>query len=174
VVGVSQSGETADTLAGLRLARERGARTLGVTNSPSSQIAREVDAVLQTHAGLEMGVAATKTFTTQVVLLQLLALRLGELNGTLAGPELEQLLGEIRGLPTKVLSTLESEGGLDEIAERHAATPSQIALAWLLARSPVMLPIPGTASIDHLEENIAAALVELSESEVEELGRAAR
>jgi glucosamine--fructose-6-phosphate aminotransferase (isomerizing) len=123
VVGVSQSGETADTLAGLRLARERGARTLGITNSPSSQISREVDAVLHTHAGLEMGVAATKTFTTQVVLLQLLALRLAELKGAITGPELEHLLGEIRGLPTKVLSTLESQHGLDDIAERHAEKP---------------------------------------------------
>ena len=123
VVGVSQSGETADTLAGLRLARERGARTLGITNSPSSQIAREVDAVLHTHAGLEMGVAATKTFTTQLVLLQLLALRLAELNGAITGPELEHLLGEIRALPTKVLSTLESQDGLEEIAERHAEKP---------------------------------------------------
>ena len=99
VVGISQSGETADTLAGLRLARERGARTLAITNSPGSQITREVDAVLHTHAGLEMGVAATKTFTTQVVLMSLLALRLAELRGTLAEAELEVLLGEMRALP---------------------------------------------------------------------------
>ena len=77
MIGISQSGETADTLAGLRLARERGARTLAITNSPGSQITREVDAVLYTHAGIEIGVAATKTFTSQVALLYLLALRLG-------------------------------------------------------------------------------------------------
>ena len=81
VVGISQSGETADTLGALRLARALGARTLAITNSPGSQITREVDAVLYTHAGLEMGVAATKTFTTQLALLYLLALRIGELRG---------------------------------------------------------------------------------------------
>jgi glucosamine--fructose-6-phosphate aminotransferase (isomerizing) len=123
VVGVSQSGETADTLAGLRLARERGARTLAITNSPGSQITREVDAVLHTYAGLEMGVAATKTFTSQVVLMYLLALRMAELRGTLAEAEVEVLLGELRSLPTKVLSCLESQTGIDEIAERHAEKP---------------------------------------------------
>jgi glucosamine--fructose-6-phosphate aminotransferase (isomerizing) len=120
VIGVSQSGETADTLAGLRLARERGARTLAVTNSPGSQITREVDAVLHTYAGLEMGVAATKTFTSQVVLMYLLALRLAELRGALSGPELEELLGEVRALPTKVLSTLEAQDGIEDVAVRHA------------------------------------------------------
>jgi aryl-alcohol dehydrogenase-like predicted oxidoreductase len=62
-------------------------------------------------------------------------------------------------------------GPLDEIAQRHDATPSQVALAWLLARSPVMLPIPGTSSVEHLEENLAAAHVRLSDEEVEELSR---
>jgi glucosamine--fructose-6-phosphate aminotransferase (isomerizing) len=123
VVGISQSGETADTLAALRLARERGARTLGITNSPGSQITREVDAVLHTHAGLEMGVAATKTFLTQVVLFQLLALRLAELNGALGAAEREELLAEVRALPTKVLSCLEAQDGLEEIAVRHAEKP---------------------------------------------------
>ena len=76
VVGISQSGETADTLAGLRLARQWGAPTVAITNSPGSQITREVDAVLYTHAGIEVGVAATKTFTSQLALLFLFALRL--------------------------------------------------------------------------------------------------
>ncbi len=83
VVGISQSGETADTLASLRLARRLGARTLAITNSPGSQITREVDAVLYTHAGVEVGVAATKTFTTQVTLMYLLALRLAEVRDRL-------------------------------------------------------------------------------------------
>src|SRR3954469_16334542 len=94
VIGISQSGETADTLAGLRLARERGARTLAITNSPGSQITRDVDAVLYTHAGIEIGVAATKTFTSQVALLYLLALRLAELRGTLPPAELDGLMAE--------------------------------------------------------------------------------
>jgi pyridoxine 4-dehydrogenase len=63
-------------------------------------------------------------------------------------------------------------GPLDRIAQQHDATPGQIALAWLLARSPVMLPIPGTSSVEHLEENVAAAQIELSPEEVEEIGRA--
>jgi pyridoxine 4-dehydrogenase len=60
---------------------------------------------------------------------------------------------------------------MDEIAERHDATPGQIALAWLLARSEVMLPIPGTSSVEHLEENVAAAAIELSDDEIAELNQ---
>jgi aryl-alcohol dehydrogenase-like predicted oxidoreductase len=63
---------------------------------------------------------------------------------------------------------------LDQIAREHEATPAQIALAWLLARSQVMLPIPGTSSIDHLEEDLAATRLELSPSEVEEIGSASQ
>jgi glucosamine--fructose-6-phosphate aminotransferase (isomerizing) len=123
VIGISQSGETADTLAGLRLARARGARTLAITNSPGSQITREVDAVLYTHAGLEIGVAATKTFTAQVVLMYLIALRLAQLRGTLAPAELERLTSEVGALPHKLLSCLEGLAAIDAIAERHHAKP---------------------------------------------------
>src|SRR5213075_1018109 len=69
VIGISQSGETADTLAAMRLAREKGARTLAITNMMGSQITREVDSVLYTRCGMEVGVAASKTFTAQVALL---------------------------------------------------------------------------------------------------------
>jgi glucosamine--fructose-6-phosphate aminotransferase (isomerizing) len=123
VIAVSQSGETADTLAGVRLARERGARTLAVTNSPGSQLTREVDAVLHTHAGLEMGVAATKTFTTQVVLTSLLALRIGERRDYLMPSEAEALLAEIRALPAKVWAALERQDGIEDAAQRHADKP---------------------------------------------------
>ena len=123
VVGISQSGETADTLAALRLARTAGARTLAITNSAGSQITREVDAVLLTHAGLEMGVAATKTFTTQVVLLHLLALALGRRRGTLGAGEHDALLEELRALPHKILSCLEDEEATDAFAERHHEKP---------------------------------------------------
>ena len=75
VVGITQSGETADTIAAMRLAREKGAQTLAITNMMGAQITREVDAVLYTRAGIEMGVAATKTFTAQVTLMYLLALK---------------------------------------------------------------------------------------------------
>ena len=83
VIGITQSGETADTLAAMRLARERGATVLAVTNIMGSQATRDADGVLYTRAGLEIGVAATKTFIAQVAAMYLLALRLAELRGTL-------------------------------------------------------------------------------------------
>ena len=84
----------------------------------------------------------------------------------------ERGIGFIPWFPLATGSLARAGGPLDEIAERHDATPSQVALAWLLARSPVMLPIPGTGSVEHLEENLAAADVTLSEDEVQELARA--
>ena len=84
VIGITQSGETADTLAAMRLAHDRGARVLALTNAMGSQATRDADAVLYTRAGLEVGVAATKTFVCQVAACYLLALRLAELRGTLA------------------------------------------------------------------------------------------
>jgi glucosamine--fructose-6-phosphate aminotransferase (isomerizing) len=123
VVGISQSGETADTLAGLRLARQCGAPTLAITNSPGSQITREVDAVLYTHAGIEIGVAATKTFTSQLALMVLLALRLAELRGALGDVEREALMSEVRSLPHKIMTTLERQAGVVDIAERHHDKP---------------------------------------------------
>ena len=84
----------------------------------------------------------------------------------------ERGVGFIPWFPLATGSLARPGGPLDEIAERHDATPSQVALAWLLARSPVMLPIPGTGSVEHLEENMAAADVALSEDEVEGLARA--
>jgi glutamine---fructose-6-phosphate transaminase (isomerizing) len=99
VIGISQSGETADTLAAMRLARERGASVLAVTNTMGSQAAREADGVLYTRAGLEIGVAATKTFLCQVAVIYLLALRLAELRGELEPERLAQLVAELKRLP---------------------------------------------------------------------------
>ncbi len=99
VVGISQSGETADTLAAMRKARERGATVLAITNVMGSQITREADGVLFTRAGLEIGVAATKTFVCQVAVIYLLGLRLAELRGTLEPKRLTELVGEIKRLP---------------------------------------------------------------------------
>ncbi|MCW3025680.1 MAG: glucosamine/fructose-6-phosphate aminotransferase, isomerizing [Solirubrobacterales bacterium] len=99
VIGISQSGETADTLAAMRLARERGATVLAVTNVMGSQATRDADGVLYTRAGLEIGVAATKTFLCQVAVIYLLGLRLAELRGTLAPAQLTQLVSEIKRLP---------------------------------------------------------------------------
>ncbi len=81
VLGITQSGETADTLAAMRLARAHGATVLAVTNAPGSQATREADASLLTRAGIEIGVAATKTFVAQVVLLYAFALHLAEITG---------------------------------------------------------------------------------------------
>jgi aryl-alcohol dehydrogenase-like predicted oxidoreductase len=83
----------------------------------------------------------------------------------------ERGIGFIPWFPLATGDLARPGGALDEIAARHEASPAQIALAWLLARSPVMLPIPGTGSVEHLEENLAAALIELSDDEVAELGR---
>jgi glucosamine--fructose-6-phosphate aminotransferase (isomerizing) len=99
VVGITQSGETADTLAAMRLARERGARVLAVTNVMGSQATRDSDGVLFTRAGLEIGVAATKTFLCQVAIMYLLGLRLAELRGELEPQRLAELVGEVKRLP---------------------------------------------------------------------------
>src|SRR4051794_5732730 len=99
VVGMTQSGETADTLAAMRLASQRGAAVLAVTNVQGSQATRDADGVLLTRAGLEVGVAATKTFVAQVAAMYLLALRLAELPGALPEDEGPRPLGGIKSLP---------------------------------------------------------------------------
>ncbi len=99
VVGITQSGETADTLAAMRLARERGAKVVTVTNVMGSQATRDADAVLFTRAGIEIGVAATKTFVSQVGAMYLLALKLAELKGTIDAPRRRELITELRRIP---------------------------------------------------------------------------
>jgi glutamine---fructose-6-phosphate transaminase (isomerizing) len=123
VVGISQSGETRDTLHAVRLARERGARTVAITNLMGTQITQEVDRVLYTRAGMEMGVAATKTFTSQVTLLYLLALRLAQVRRTLPEEEIASLLAEVQALPEKVSAYLDGDHPIDEIAQRHYQKP---------------------------------------------------
>ena len=123
VVGISQSGETRDTVQAVRLARESGARTVAITNLMGTQITREVDRVLYTRAGMEMGVAATKTFTAQVTLMYLLALRLAQVRKTLPDQEIEQLLGEVEALPAKMAAYLDGDHPIEEIAQRHYQKP---------------------------------------------------
>jgi len=106
VVGISQSGETADTLAAMRLARERGAKVLAITNIMGSQATRDADGVLFTRAGLEIGVAATKTFVAQVAVMYLLALKLAALRGTLEPEVMRRLVGELRELPRSIEALL--------------------------------------------------------------------
>src|SRR3954452_11220190 len=123
VIGISQSGETADTLAAMRLAREKGARTLAITNMMGSQITREVDSSLYTRCGLEVGVAASKTFTAQVSLLSLVSLKLAEVRKTLPPEEVEVILDELYALPTKMTAFLEGHHPIEEIAERFHDKP---------------------------------------------------
>jgi glutamine---fructose-6-phosphate transaminase (isomerizing) len=110
VIGISQSGETADTLAAMRKAHERGATVLAITNVMGSQATRDADGVLFTRAGLEIGVAATKTFLCQVAAIYLLALRLAELNGTLEPARIEELVGEVKRLPHGIEQVLTGIG----------------------------------------------------------------
>jgi glutamine---fructose-6-phosphate transaminase (isomerizing) len=106
VVGITQSGETADTLAAMRLAREAGARVLAVTNIMGSQATRDADAVLYTRAGLEIGVAATKTFLAQAAAMYLLGLRLAELRESLPASRITELVAALKSLPSKIEETL--------------------------------------------------------------------
>ncbi len=108
VIGISQSGETADTLAAMRLARERGAKVLAITNTRGSQATRDADGVIYTRAGLEIGVAATKTFVCQVAVMYLLALRLAELRETLPRERIVELVAELKRLPHSIAELLES------------------------------------------------------------------
>jgi glucosamine--fructose-6-phosphate aminotransferase (isomerizing) len=120
VIGISQSGETADTLAAMRKARERGATVLAITNVMGSQITREADGVLFTRAGLEIGVAATKTFVCQVAVIYLLGLRLAELRGTLEPERLAELVGEIKRLPHCIDEVLADIGPqMSSVADDH-------------------------------------------------------
>ena len=120
VVGISQSGETADTLAAMRTARERGAKVLALTNIMGSQATRDADGVLYTRAGLEIGVAATKTFVSQVAACYLLALRLAELRGTLAPEVLTETITELKHLPHLIALMLEhGVENIERIALAH-------------------------------------------------------
>jgi glucosamine--fructose-6-phosphate aminotransferase (isomerizing) len=102
VIGISQSGETRDTIQAMQLAREKGARTVAITNMMGSQITREVDSVLYTRTGLEVGVAASKTFTAQIALLFLIGLKLSQCRSTLPKDEVEFILDEVYDLPQKM------------------------------------------------------------------------
>jgi glutamine---fructose-6-phosphate transaminase (isomerizing) len=122
VIGITQSGETADTLAAMRLARERGAKVLSITNVMGSQATRDADTVLFTRAGPEVSVAATKTFVAQVAAMYLLGLKLAQLRGTLPADELSALIGEMKALPSRIEATLAAcEGSLREVAASRSA-----------------------------------------------------
>jgi glutamine---fructose-6-phosphate transaminase (isomerizing) len=123
VIGISQSGETRDTVEAMKLAREAGAKTVAITNMMGSQITREVDSVLYTRCGLEVGVAASKTFTAQVALLSLIALKLAQVRRTLPDEELDFILEELYSLPEKIAEFLDGEHPIEEIAQRYHDRP---------------------------------------------------
>ncbi len=117
LIAISQSGETADTLAAIKLAKERGAFVFGVCNVVGSSIARETHAGAYTHAGPEIGVASTKAFTTQITVLTLIALKLAHEKGTLSQSKYHEYLAELESIPTKVEQTLESNTIVRQISE---------------------------------------------------------
>ncbi len=120
VVGISQSGETADTLAAMRLARERGAHVLALTNGMGSQATRDADGVLFTRSGLEIGVAATKTFVAQVAAMYLLGLRMAELRGTVAPERLAELVVALKRIPHCIEELLASvDDAVERVAQAH-------------------------------------------------------
>ncbi len=117
VIGVTQSGETADTLAAMRLARESGSTVLAIANVMGSQATRDADAVLFTRSGIEISVAATKTFVSQVAAIYLLGLRLAELRGTLPPERVAELVAELKALPSKLQEAIvETEEPVKAIA----------------------------------------------------------
>jgi glutamine---fructose-6-phosphate transaminase (isomerizing) len=118
VIGISQSGETRDTVGAMRLAREKGAHTVAITNMMGSHITREVDSSLYTRCGLEVGVAASKTFTAQVSLLYLVGLKLAEMRGTLPPNEISYIVDQVYTLPKKVARFLDGDHPIEEIAQR--------------------------------------------------------
>ncbi len=125
IIGITQSGETADTLAAMRVARERGAHVVALTNIMGSQATRDADGVLYTRAGLEIGVAATKTNTAQVMALALLALKLGRLKWALTAAGALDLSDELRRVPDVVEAYLASRATEDviRVAETYADKP---------------------------------------------------
>ena len=121
VIGISQSGETADTLAAIREAKRRGARTIGLVNGVGSTIAREVDGGIYLHAGPEVGVASTKAFTSQVAALALISLRIARLRN-LSILQGREFIGALQKLPDQVAQILERAGEVEQLADRFLRT----------------------------------------------------
>ena len=116
VIAISQSGETADTIAAINIAKEKGAFVYGICNVVGSTISRITDTGCYTHAGPEIGVASTKAFTTQITVISLIGLYLGKANGTLSRSQYQEYVTELSSLPTKVEKILESQSFIEEVA----------------------------------------------------------
>ena len=124
VIAISQSGETADTMAAIKLAKERGAFIYGICNVVDSSISRYSDAGSYTHAGPEIGVASTKAFTTQITVLNMIALRLAKAKGTLTQSDYRTYLQELEFIPNKVLEALETNEQTKVIAATFKDSPN--------------------------------------------------
>lgn len=122
VIAISQSGETADTMAAVKLAKQKGAFTFGVCNVVGSSISRETDAGAYTHAGPEIGVASTKAFTTQITVLSLIALKLAQAKGTMNKKDFHYHLEELKLIPGKIEKVLESSSLIEEISEQYKSS----------------------------------------------------
>ena len=119
VIAISQSGETADTLAAIKLAKEAGATVLGICNVVGSSIPRETDAGVYTHAGPEIGVASTKAFTAQVTVLAMMAILLGKSRKTISNEKYERLIQELKDVPDKITTILNHDNQIKKIAELY-------------------------------------------------------
>jgi glucosamine--fructose-6-phosphate aminotransferase (isomerizing) len=119
VIAITQSGETADTLAALREARRKGAGSVAICNVVGSMATREADGTVYTHAGPEIGVASTKAFTSQLVALQLLALHMGQVRGTLAPGDIRRHIEELLRLPHVIEQAIKASAAVERVAERH-------------------------------------------------------
>ena len=119
VIAISQSGETADTLAALELAKSKGATILGICNVVGSSISRITDAGSYTHAGPEIGVASTKAFTAQVTILTLMALQLAHKKGTISHSKFHELLAKLEAIPEKVKQILAKNDHIEEISRAY-------------------------------------------------------
>ena len=124
VIAISQSGETADTLAAIKLAKSKGAFVFGVCNVVGSSIARETDTGAYTHAGPEIGVASTKAFTTQITVLALIALKLGNLKGELSNSKFNHYIQELSLIPGKVEEVLKMDKEIEKIAAIYKDAPN--------------------------------------------------
>jgi glutamine---fructose-6-phosphate transaminase (isomerizing) len=128
VIAISQSGETADTLAAVKIAREKGARVIGVCNVVGSSIPRETDAGVYTHAGPEIGVASTKAFTTQVTVLAMMAFLIGHKKGIISDQTYRELITELVSIPDKIGKTLENNQKALELAKVFEKTKNALYL----------------------------------------------
>lgn len=128
IIAISQSGETADTLAAIRMAKEQGALILGICNVVGSSIARETDAGIYTHAGPEIGVASTKAFTAQAVVMTLLALQLGKKKGVLSEERYKAFIDDLVNVPAAINRILADEDKIREIAEKYRSASNSIYL----------------------------------------------